>query len=143
MASTATASGTLIRNTQRQEAVWARNPPITGPAAPVSEAKPDHVPIALPRSSPVNVTLISASDSGTASAAPMPCTERATISTMMLGAAAHADRRQREDRDADDEEFAPAEQIAERTADQDQRREKQGVGLDHPLHLGLVAPRSR
>jgi len=88
IAITTIASGTLMMNTHRHDAVCARKPPTTGPTAPMIEANPDHVPIARPRSAPVNVTLISASDSGSASAAPMPCTERATISTITLGASA-------------------------------------------------------
>src|SRR5258708_14821827 len=49
MAITATASGRLIKNTQRQEACPSSQPPSTGPIAVVMAVNPDHVPIACPR----------------------------------------------------------------------------------------------
>ncbi len=90
MTRTISAIGALMRNTPRHEACWASQPPSTGPPAAVIAANPDHVPIARPRSTPVNVALMSASDSGIAHAAPIPWMQRAAISTSMLGAKAQA-----------------------------------------------------
>ena len=54
------------------------------------DANPDQVPIARPRSAPVNAALTSASDCGIANAAPIPWTQRAATSSGAFGAAAHA-----------------------------------------------------
>ena len=49
-----------------------------------------------------------------------------------------------EQRDADREDAAPAEAVAERTADQQQRGEEERIRLDDPLRIGsAVACRSR
>src|SRR5271154_1140136 len=50
MAITMAATGTLMKNAQRQEACSISHPPRTGPKAVVIAVKPDHVPIARPRS---------------------------------------------------------------------------------------------
>ncbi len=90
IANTSSVSGRLMTNTHRHDACCASHPPSTGPIAPIIEPKPDHVPIARPRSVPVNVALISASDSGIAHAAPIPCTHRAAIKACTSPANAHA-----------------------------------------------------
>ena len=46
------------------------------------------------------------------------------------------DRRGREEDDAEQEHALAAELIAHRSADQDQRAQKQRVGFDHPLDVG-------
>jgi len=56
----------------------------------VIEANPDQVPIARPRASPVKVALSSASDSGTASAPPIPCSALAASTISIDGASAQA-----------------------------------------------------
>ena len=48
------------------------------------------MPIAAPRSSPLNVAVITASPDGVSSAPVTPCRPRATISVFPSGAAAHA-----------------------------------------------------
>ena len=111
---------------------------MTGPIAPVIAEKPDHVPIARPRSAPVKLALMSASDSGIAHAAPMPCTQRAAIRTSTLGASTQPTEASAKIDDPDDEQpLAPVE-VAERSAEQDQRREEQRVAFDDPLHLRRV-----
>jgi hypothetical protein len=45
-------------------------------------------------------------------------------------------RRQREPRHADDEDPAPAEAVAKRSAEQDERGERQRIGVDRPLQRG-------
>ena len=132
---TAAASGRLMKNTQRHDACWTSHPPITGPIAAVIAVKPDQVPMARPRVSSGNDALISARLPGTSSAAPTPCTARAAISCPIDRRQAAPGRGQREHRDADSEDLAPAEQVAQRPAGQQQRGQRQGVGLDHPLHV--------
>ena len=51
---------------------------------------PPQIPIAVPRFSSGNASLISVSDSGRTMAAPTPCTARAVISAPALPAVAHA-----------------------------------------------------
>ena len=51
--STTTASGTFRKNTARQLTCSTSQPPLTGPIAVVIALKPDHVPIARPRSAVV------------------------------------------------------------------------------------------
>src|SRR6266566_2712134 len=63
--STTTASGTLIKNTQRQEAYWTNTPPSTGPTTVVSAENPDQVPKARPRCSSLKEALIIAKLPGT------------------------------------------------------------------------------
>src|SRR5260370_1364090 len=46
---TAAATGTLMKNTHRQEACATSQPPSTGPKAGVIEVKPDQVTMARPR----------------------------------------------------------------------------------------------
>src|SRR5579872_931192 len=76
---TAAASGTLIKNTHRQEACSTSNPPRTGPIAVVIAVKPDHVPIACPRVFSSNDVLMIARLPGTSRAAPMPWILLATM----------------------------------------------------------------
>src|SRR5579885_803318 len=83
------ASGTLMKNTQRQDRYCTSQPPSTGPSTEVTEVKPDQVPIAWPRRSLANELLISARLPGTSSAPPMPWTARATINMLLLGASPH------------------------------------------------------
>ncbi len=69
---TSAATGTLRKNTARQLTCSISQPPATGPMLAVIALKPDHVPIARPRSSPSNVALMIARLPGTRSAAPTP-----------------------------------------------------------------------
>jgi hypothetical protein len=80
-ATTIAASGTFTKNTARQLTCSISQPPTIGPIAAVMALKPDHMPMARPRSAPSNVALMMARLPGTRKAAPMPCTARATIST--------------------------------------------------------------
>ncbi len=61
-----------MKNTQRQEACSINQPPRTGPIAAVMVTKPDHVPIARPRSCSLNEALIMDRLPGTRNAAPNP-----------------------------------------------------------------------
>ena len=89
-ASTATASGRLIRKIQRQPIEPTIQPPRNGPIAPATPPSPDQAPMARGRSSAANVDWMMASEPGVSSAPPMPCSARAAISTPMLGARPHS-----------------------------------------------------
>ncbi len=67
---------------------------------------------------------------GVSSAAPMPCSPRASTSTSIVGAAAHITEATREPRDADDVHLAATEPVAQRSADEDQRGERERVGVE-------------
>ena len=89
IARTAAASGTFRKNAQRQERWSMSHPPRTGPAAAVIEVKPDHVPIARPRSLGGKVEARIARLPGTSSAPPTPWTARAAMSCRTSGASPH------------------------------------------------------
>jgi len=114
--------GTFRKNTARQLTCSISQPPMTGPIADVIALNPDQVPIARPRSASPNVALMIARLPGTRNAAPIPCSARPTIS-------------HREERDAAEEHALAPELVAHRTADEDQRAQEQGIGLDDPLDL--------
>ncbi len=65
-------SGILMRKTARHEIACASHPPKTGPIAAMIAVNPDQVPIARPRASPENATVISERLPGINSAAPIP-----------------------------------------------------------------------
>src|SRR5207244_11488162 len=87
--STALASATLIKKTQRQEAYWTNQPPRAGPSGAVMDVKPDHVPMARPRCLASKDALMMARLPGTRSAPPIPWTARAMISEVVLGERPH------------------------------------------------------
>ncbi len=88
-ANTAAPRGRFMKNAHLQEAFCTSHPPSTGPIAAVMDVKPDHVPIARPRSSAGKFTLINARLPGTSSAPPTPCTPRAITSCHTFGASPH------------------------------------------------------
>ena len=73
-----------------QDNPWATAPPITGPASTASPITLLKIPSAQARRSGGNAALSSASDSGSTSAAPAPCTARAVTSAPAPGESAHA-----------------------------------------------------
>src|ERR1700677_4544586 len=89
IASTATASGRLMKNTSRHDTALISQPPRKGPAAVAIPPSPDHAPIALDRSSGANEACRIARLPGVSSAPPTPCRARAAISTGALGARPH------------------------------------------------------
>ena len=86
-----------------------------------TEARPDQAPMAGPRSAGTNAPWIIARLPGVSSAAPMPWSIRAAISTSGVGRQPAQHRGDREPHDADDEHPPTAEPVAEGTAEQDQR----------------------
>src|SRR6266446_923496 len=83
---TTAARGTLMKNAQRQEACSINHPPRIGPMAVVIAVKPDHVPMARPRSFSPKEALMIDRLPGTRNAAPKPWSARAITSWWMFGA---------------------------------------------------------
>ena len=78
-----------MKKTARQETVSTSHPPSIGPIAAVIALKPDHVPMARPRSSSGKELLMIARLPGISKAAPLPWTARAAMSCPMLEAKPH------------------------------------------------------
>ncbi len=91
------------------------------------------MPIAWPRSDSGKVLTITASELGTSSAPATPCTARATTSAPIDGDSAHASEATPKPTTPEREHAPLAEQVAERSSDQDQRAERQQVAVDDPL----------
>ena len=108
-------------------------PPTSGPIRKAIPVQAVHAPIAAPRSSPLKVTVIVASAAGVSSAPATPCSARATMSAFPPQATAQSTEVTRECDDADDEDAPLAVDVAERSADEDQRAEREQVGVDDPL----------
>ena len=146
MSTAATASGTLTMNTHRHENVSISQPPTNGPTALEIPARPDQAPMARPRSSSWNAEPMIARLPGTRSAPAAPCTARDAASTVASGRGRARDARHRERHEAGQEDTPAAEAVAERAAEQEQRRERDEIRVDRPLqarHVGVeVAARS-
>src|SRR5712692_3364691 len=80
------ARGTLMKNAQRQEACSINHPPRIGPMAVVMAVKPDHVPMARPRSFSAKEALMIDKLPWTRNAAPNPWTALASTNWWMFGA---------------------------------------------------------
>ena len=65
-------------------------PPTSGPPATASPLIPPKIPTTAPRRSAGNAAARIVRASGVTAAAPSPCTARAAISRLALGATAHA-----------------------------------------------------
>jgi hypothetical protein len=78
----------LIRKIARHETASTSQPPRSGPMTNEMPVHAVHVPIALPRSSPLKTTVIVARAAGVRSAPATPCSARARMSTSALHAAA-------------------------------------------------------
>ena len=89
MSNTIAANGRLMKKTARHDTCSINHPPRTGPIAAVIAVKPDHVPIARPRSSSRKDALIIARLPGTRRAPPAPCIARAKINSRTLVAKPH------------------------------------------------------
>ena len=91
------------------------------------------MPTIIPRRSGGNAVVRIVRLSGRTAAAPSPCTVRATISSAVFGGERARGRGQREQRQADVEDPAPAEPVAERGGGDDAGGEGDAVGVDRPL----------
>src|SRR6478752_2092858 len=87
MTTTATATGTFTRNTQRQFSVTSQ-PPRNGPIAAATPPSPDQAPIARARSPWAKLAEMMARLPGVSRAPPTPCSARAAIRTPAVGASA-------------------------------------------------------
>ena len=77
--SAATANGTLTRNTEDQSNHSSSSPPASGPRPIPTAASAAQMPIALPRSAPLNRLAMIDSVAGMISAAPTPISARTAI----------------------------------------------------------------
>ena len=102
-------------------------PPTSGPIASAIAETPTQMPIAVPRWRGGKVTVMIESVAGFISAAPTPWTTRAAISMPALGREAARERGGGEDREADDEDQPPAEQVGELAAREHERAEGERV----------------
>ncbi|MNT03410.1 hypothetical protein D3C72_1379440 [compost metagenome] len=85
----AAASGTITASTAGQPKAWVSTPPSSVPSARPAALAMLQIASARLRTGPSAYrVLISARVAGNSSAAPMPCTARATISSVALGASA-------------------------------------------------------
>ena len=80
-AATPSPTGTFSQKIHCQEMPCTTAPPTTGPAATPRPVMPPQIPIAAPRFSTPNASLIKVSVSGTITAPPAPCTTRAAMSS--------------------------------------------------------------
>ena len=139
-----TQSGTLTRKIEPHEKLSSRNPPATGPRATPSPAVAAQMPTAVARSRSSGNTLMSSdSVAGMMKAAPAPITARQAIRASTF-AARRRRRRARGEHGEAGEERAPAPvSVSERAGEQQQPREDERVGVDHPLqlaHVGVELP---
>ena len=118
-------------------------PPTSGPIASAIAETPTQMPIAVPRCRGGNVAVMIESVAGFISAEPTPCTTRAPISELGARRQAAGERGQREDRQPDDEDPPPTEQVGELAAGQHQHAERERVAVDDPLELGEAESRGR
>ena len=94
---------------------------------------PDHAPIAAARSSDTKLASRIARLPGVSSAAPMPCSARAAMSTSAFGAIAHSSDAAANHATPMRNTLAPPEPVTERAAEQEEAGERQRVGVDDPL----------
>ncbi len=131
-------SGRLTRNTQRQPRAPISRPPITGPAAIDTPPAAVHQPTAQARalSSPAAAWVIRAKEGGTSRAAAAAWTARDRISCRASWASPQAaDDSANSTRPVRKARRGP-ELVAQRPRRQQQRRQQQGVGVDHSLQAG-------
>ena len=126
-------SGTLIAKIQRHDAWSTITPPASGPTIIAIPLQAVQEPIASPRSRSENAATMIASELGVSSAPAAPCSARAAISVSTVGATRTREREHAERADADHEHAPLAVDVPERPADQDQRAERQHVGVRDPL----------
>ena len=121
----------------------AARPAIRSPSVPPMPANPAQMPTALARSSAGKMLVIVESVPGMTSAAPIPMSARSPISWVGEPAPDRNERRAAEDGEADDQRAAPAVAVAEGAGRQQQRGQREPVGVDDPLLLGLARAEAR
>ena len=133
--------GTLTKKIHGHDSTSTRMPPSTRPTAPPPTAIAAQTPSAFVRSAPsVNVVVTIESAAGETSAAPRPCSPRATISIVSPVASAAEERGGREEDEAGEEHALAADQVAGAAAEQQEAAEQERVGVDDPLQARLGDP---
>ena len=97
------------------------------------------MPIARACRAPVNVPETTAIDTGKISAAPMPCTTRATMSQISFGATPQMRGKDAEHGEPDHDDLAAAEDVGQPARGHHQRADREHVAADHPLQVGRRA----
>ena len=131
-----------MKKIARQVTSSVSQPPTSGPSARAIAETPAHVPIALPRSAGGKALVMMHSVAGIISAAPRPWTARTATSQPSVGARPISALEETEDHDADQEDLAAAEDVAEAAAGDQQDGEGERVGVDRPLQRGQARRRS-
>ena len=98
-----------------------------------------HEPIAAPRSDSGKTATMIASDAGVSSAPETPCSARASDQQLDGRRERAQQRRDAEARDAEREDAPLAVDVGERAGDEDQRGEREQVGVGDPLLAGQPA----
>ena len=126
--------GTFAKKIARQPIDVTRMPPRTGPLArPIPDTAPQTASARRRACGSANVCAIKASEQAINHAAPTPCATRAAIRKRngvrdRARCACHD-----EDGEPDDEASANPDSVGQRTGEQKQRRECDGVSIDDPL----------
>ena len=107
-------------------------PPASGPSAPKTAPAAAQVPTARPRASPLNPAPRRARLAGISRAAPIPCAARAASSQAKPGASAQASEAALKIAMPARQHLLSAVAIAGDAAQQEQRAERQQVGVDEP-----------
>ena len=113
------------------------HPPRNGPIARHA-AEPDQAPIAAPRTSTRKDAEIIERLPGTRSAAAAPWTNAGGDQGDDVRRQAAQQRGRGERDEAVDEHLAPAEAVAERSAEHEERAQGEQVAVEHPLQTGEV-----
>ena len=134
----AAAIGRLMTNTSRHDTESMSQPPRNGPRAVAMAARPDHAPMARPRSPGRNDADTMARLLGTTSAAATPCRQRAAISEPMSGAIAHTSDVTANATTPMREDLAAPVAVAQRAAEHEERAQREEVAREDPLEVGQV-----
>src|ERR1022692_2310419 len=117
--------GTFTKKIHRQDRPEVRMPPSSGPIATARPVTAPQTPNATPRSLPRKASASSASDTANMIAPPTPCKARDSWSISVLTAKPHST-------DAQVKTTSPTMY----TRRQQERRQRQGVGINDPLQVG-------
>ncbi len=124
-----------MKKTARHETCSISQPPKTGPMAAVIAVNPDQVPIALPRASSLKRSADDRKTAGNQKRAAHALSRTRDDQLLDVWRESTPDGGERKHRNADRINSLAAKVIAQRTSDQQKRREKERIGFDHPLHV--------
>ena len=127
------ASGTLIQNTARQSMYCVMRPPSTGPSAAKNADAPAMSPSARPRSSSGKTNATIAIVVGIMRAAPTPWETRMVMRKPIVGASAGQGGGDAEQPRTGEEHLPQPQLVADPTAEDHERRQRQHVGGEDPL----------